>query len=105
VISQHSVLQAVLEDADIYGFIKAGADPSFYDAWCNQIIDFISPDISIAQLQNLIWDVAYAHTCVCTIPGSNRPFILPREDAEVILGKPDRFEVLAKEIRYIVMSF
>lgn len=99
------VLQALLEDEDLYGFIKAGAFPTFYDPWCQSIIDHLSSDISIEQLERLIWDTAYAHTCMCTVHDTGKPWVLEREQAKFILGEPSRFNRLAKDIRFIVMSF
>lgn len=94
-----------MEDTDVLGFIKAGAAPDYYDSWSSNILDFLSPDLSIDQIENLIWDVAYAQTCICTIGSSNIPWVLDREQAKLILGESNRFHNLAYDIRHLLLAF
>lgn len=104
-ISPYSLLQALLEDSDPLGYIRAGAYADYYDPWTGMILDFLSPDLSLEQIERLIWDVAYANICICTIGNSEKSWVLEREQAEMILGDHSRFNKLARDIRFLILEF
>lgn len=103
-INQLDLLKEMLEDADLFGFIRASSFVDCYDYIAEDIFPRLSKDLSISQLQNIIWDAFYRDLCVCEIGISKEPWILDRDQAVVILGPPDRFKGVALNIRHQFLS-
>lgn len=98
------LLQEILEDADLFGFIREGAYATSYDICAEQIFKSLSKDLSIDQITSVIWEVFYQQFCVCEVAVSKEPFILDRSQATVILGTPDRYKDLAFNIRHSIIG-
>lgn len=98
------ILKELLEDFDCYGFIKAGSYADTYDNVAVSIFPKLSKDLSIVQLEAIIWDAFYEHCCVCTVGVSKEPFIIDKSQAMFILGSPERFKTLAYSIRQDIIG-
>jgi hypothetical protein len=93
------LVKDLFEDFDIYGYIKSGAYSDIYDSISKNVSKKLSKDLSVSQIKNIIWEAFYNYCCVCTIGNTDRPWVLDKEHAVVILGTPNRFENLATTIR------
>lgn len=98
------ILQEILEDADVFGYEDAGAYADVYDPCAKLILKSLSKDLSIDQIQNIIWESFYQEFCVCTIGNTDEPWVLDRDQAKMILGSPDRYKDLAFNIRHTVIG-
>jgi hypothetical protein len=96
------IIEELLEDADVLGYIKAGADHNQYDRAAKKIFDKLSIDLSVAQIEKIIWESFYSDFLVCTVGNSNDYFAVDQKQAGYILGEPSRFSGIAKNIRHIV---
>jgi len=98
----HDLIRDLLEDADLFGYVAAGSFCDIYDKHAELIAAKLSKDLSVDQIENVIWDVFYQELCVCNIAGSNEPWVLDRKHAAAIIGGPDRFEPIAITIRNMI---
>jgi hypothetical protein len=103
-IKRHSnmlpdLIRDLLEDTDPFGYISAGSFCTIYDKHAELIAAKLSKDLSIVQIENVIWDVFYQELCICSVPGSEEPWVLDKEHAAAIIGQPSRFMALATTIR------
>ena len=91
-------IKEILKDADFFGYIRAGADTNVYDQCAELILSNIFKDISIDQLQQIVWG------SFCKV--FYEPFspTLDKAQAKHILGEPERFKGIALNIRYIVFG-
>jgi|ERR1700722_5923959 len=96
------LVRDMFEDFDLYGAIKAGANADHYDNIATAVSAKLSKDLSISQIQNIIWEAFYQNFCICTIGNTNEPWVLDREQAVIILGSHSRFENLASAIRQLI---
>jgi len=98
------LLKEMLEDADLFGFIREGAYATSYDDCAEDIFSHLSKDLSIEQINNIIWDVFYHRFCVCVVGGTGESFVLDKAQAATILGSPDRYKDLAFNIRHSIIG-
>lgn len=98
------ILREIFEDADIFVFIKAGAYIDAYDRVADLILPKLSKDLSISQIQDIIWEAFYQDCCRGNIGGTKEPFDLDKEQARAILGHSDRFKGIAINIRHMVIG-
>lgn len=98
------IIQELLEDADILGYIKAGADHAEYDKAAIKIHEKLSADLSVAQIERIVWEAFYYDFLVCTVGNSNEFWSVGKNQARYILGPPDRFAGIAKNIRWIMFK-
>jgi hypothetical protein len=98
------ILKEILQDADVFGFIGAGAYADAYDREAQFILDYLSKDLSIEQIQNIIWHAFYQECCICQNSLTNEPWMLDTNQAMFIIGDPERFKDLAYMIRHSVLS-
>jgi hypothetical protein len=97
-------IKEILQDADILYMIRNGADTDIYDHAAESIhYSLKTYDIDIDRLQNLIWDAFYLAFCICTIGNTGDIWLLERDQANIILGRPDRYKGIAMNIREIVV--
>jgi hypothetical protein len=96
------LLRDMFEDFDIYGCIKAGAYADIYDPIAKSVSERLSKDLSVSQIENIVWESFYQNYCICTIGATKEPWVLDKEQAMVILGTPSRFENLATTIRQLI---
>jgi hypothetical protein len=87
------VVRDMLEDADLYSYIKNGCHADAYDRQATYINDHLSKDLSTDQISKIIWNAFYAELCVY------EQFSLNKQTAKGIIGEPSKFDGLAKEIR------
>jgi len=87
------VVRELLEDADIFGYIRSGALATIYDQQASIINAHLSDDLSIDQISKVIWNAFYSELCVC------EGFTLDKKEAVAILGEPIRFQSIARDIR------
>jgi|ERR1035441_7899787 hypothetical protein len=92
-------LKSLLESKDILGYIKAGADGDIYDPVAPVILEQLRTDLTLSQLQNIIWDAFYHEFCGGTIHDSKTPWMVDKTQAVNIIGYPEGFKSLATEIR------
>lgn len=88
-------IKEILKDADFFGYIRAGADTSVYDQCAEPIFSKSFKDISIEQLQRIMWDSFYQAFC---------SDVLDKDQARYIIGEPERFKGISLNIRYIVFG-
>jgi hypothetical protein len=96
------ILIELFEDADLLGLIAAGALPTEYDLLAEDIFRNVSRDLSIKQIQQVVWDSFYDSFCNGTIYGENgeeMPFALDKTSAISIIGTPERYKEIAGKIR------
>lgn len=93
------ILKEMLEDADLFGMTRAESYVDVYDNAAEIIFPLLLKDLSIAQIQAIIWEAFYRDFCCCTIGGTKESWVLGREQARFIIGHPDRFKALAVKIR------
>jgi len=96
------IIEELLEDADVLGYIKMGADHNQYDRSAKKIFDKLSIDLSVDQITKIIWDSFYSDFLVCTVGNSSDYFAVDKNQAGYILGEPSRFFGIAKNIRHIM---
>lgn len=96
------LIKDMFEDFDLFGVIKAGAYADAYDSIAKGVSEKLSKDLSVSQIQNLIWESFYQNYCICTIGNTKEPWVLDKEHAVLILGSPSRFENLATTIRQLI---
>jgi hypothetical protein len=96
------LLQELFEDADLLGMINAGAYHSIYDGVADYTIKSISPDLSIGQIQNIVWWGLFNEFCVCENVLSKSEWRLDPNQAMFILGDPNRFKTIATGIRNLI---
>ena len=94
----------MLEDADLFGFIRAGAYADTYDQAAEIIFPKLSKDLSISQIQNIVWEAFYQDFCVCTVGGAKDPWILDKDSAGSIIGSPERFKGIALNVRHDILK-
>jgi hypothetical protein len=90
---QPYIVRDMLEDHDVFGYIKSGSHADAYDRQSAYINDHLSKDLSIDQISKIIWEAFYRELCVC------EHFSINRKTAKSIVGDPERFDPIAKEIR------
>lgn len=93
------LLKELLEDADVLNFIKNDALPTEYDGCAEIMFRSLSKDLSIEQIQNIIWNAFYEQFCVGTIGTTEEEFALDKDQSISIIGSPERYKKLAMEIR------
>lgn len=98
------ILKEILEDADIFSFISAGAYADVYDNEAQFISDHLSEDLSIDQIQNVIWYAFYQECCVCNNVLTGEPWELDTDQAMFVIGDPVNFKSLAITIRQLVLK-
>jgi hypothetical protein len=97
------LIQELLEDADVFGYIHSGgAYPDVYDQHAVLIEESLSPDLSVSQISRIIWNAFYDQLCVCTIGDTDEPFVVSKRQAVYLIGDAGRFKALAKDIRKLV---
>jgi hypothetical protein len=96
------LIQELFEDADLYGYKKAGADATIYDKAAEQVFKRLSSDLSVEQICKIIWDACYWDFCFATLGNSNEYWALGKKQALPILGEASRFVGIAKNIRHIL---
>lgn len=94
----------MLEDADLFGLIKAGAYADAYDRIAIESYSKLSKDLSISQIQQILWDAFYIDFCFCVIGGTKEPWLLDKDQAVFIIGHPDRFRGVALNIRHSILK-
>lgn len=94
------IVKEILEDADALRYIVAGADHAQYDLSASRIFAKLSNDLSVAQIEKIIWNEFYYDFCVGTIGNTNDYFAIDKTQARYILGEPSRFNGIAKNIRW-----
>lgn len=94
-----NIVQNILELADPYRFISAGADYVVYDRVAAVIFGTINKNLTAEEIQQIIWNEMYNEFCVCKIADSKEDFILDYKNAVAILGTPERFLEIAKNIK------
>lgn len=92
-------LQEILEDIDIFGFIKQGSYADTYDAAAISIHKLLNKDMTAKQIQNVLWNCFYDHYCCGFIHPDKTPFSLSKEEAVYIIGSTDRYKNIASVIR------
>lgn len=97
--SPRIILEELLELSDILGLIKNEADFDCYDPAIDLILPNLSHDLSISQIQLIVWEAYYQVFCVGEIAGSKEKFVLDRKQAVLVIGSPDRYNKLALDIR------
>jgi hypothetical protein len=95
------ILREILEDADLFGYIRAGAYVDTYDPAADRILPRLFKDQTLAQIQAIVWSAFYTEFCTGTIGGSEEPFALDKDEAMAIIGGPERFQGIALNIRDI----
>lgn len=95
------IIREILEDFDLFLFIQHGAYADIYDHQAELISQRISKDLSVSQIEKIIWQVFYEEFCNCTVGGTDIPWTLDKDQARIILGDPDRYESLAYTIRQL----
>jgi hypothetical protein len=84
----------MLEDADVFGYIKTcAAHADCYDRQAEYINTHLSNDLTVDQIAKIMWDAFYNELCVY------EQFVLNKQTAKGIIGEPSKFDGLAKEIR------
>jgi hypothetical protein len=96
------LLKEILEDCDFLGFIECGCDADIYDNIGSDIFPKLSKDLSIDQIQTIIWGAFYKDCCIFNIDG--RIMDLGVNQAYSIIGYPIDFKNLAYEIRLQVLG-
>lgn len=96
------ILRELFEDSDLLGMIAADAYTTIYDGVADYVIRYMSEDLSIHQIQNIIWWGLYKEFCVCENTLAKTEWKLDRNQAMLILGSPSRFKTLATGIRNLV---
>jgi hypothetical protein len=92
-------LKSLLETKDVLGYIKAGADDDIYDPVASVILEQLRTDLTLSQLQDIIWEAFYQEFCGGNIHDSQKLWMLDRSQAVNIIGYPTGFKSLAMEIR------
>jgi hypothetical protein len=92
-----TLLKEILEDYDCLGYIEAGSYGDAYDAVASAIFPKLSKDLSIEQIQNIIWDAFYKEFFIVEIDGAT--VNLGVKQAYYVMGYPIIFKNLALEIR------
>jgi hypothetical protein len=87
------VVRDMLEDADLYSYIKNGYHADAYDRQASYINDHLSKDLSTDQISKIIWNAFYTELCVY------EQFAINKQTAKAIIGERSKFDGLAKEIR------
>lgn len=98
------ILKELLEDNDPIKFIFNGADANIYDKTAELIYPQLSKDLSIDQLQRIIWTAFYQTTCVCEVAISKEVFVIDESQAAAIIGGYERFKDLAYAIRHDIIG-
>ena len=98
-------LKTLLETKDPLNYIKSGLDPDIYDNPANAIFNSLRSDLTLSQLQDIIWESFYQEFCGGTIHDSKKLWMLDRNQAVNIIGYPSNFKSLAMEIRLKFDSF
>ena len=98
------ILKEMLEDADLFGMIKAGSDAAIYDKVAMRVFPLLMKDLTISQIEGLLWDGFYEDFCVCTTDDKNVPWVLDKRQASSIIGHPSRFKGLALNIRQDIIG-
>jgi hypothetical protein len=93
------LIRELLEDADLLDMIRAGAYATIYDSVADYITKYMSEDLSIDQIQNIIWWGLYEEFCVCENVMTKTEWTLDENQAMFILGSPSRFKSIATGIR------
>ena len=83
----------MLEDADIFSYIRSGCHADVYDRQSTYINAHLSNDLTVDQIAKIMWDAFYTELCVYD------EFSLNKQTAKRIIGEPSKFDSLAKEIR------
>lgn len=98
------ILQEMLEDADVYGYIHAGAYADVYDSAAKRMLPKFSKDLSVSQIQCIIWDSFYEEFCIGTVGGTKEPWALDKNQAVFAIGNPEQFKNLAFNIRHSIIG-
>jgi hypothetical protein len=98
------ILKEMLEDADLFGMIRAGADADVYDRVCVLAFPRFMKDLSIDQIQLILWEAFYEDFCKCSIGSTDEPWALDKKQASPIIGSPERFKGLAMNIRHDIIG-
>ena len=99
------IIQEIFEDADVYKYIKLGTEVGIYDGCAKYVAKRLHKDLTISQIQSLIWESFYQFICTGVMGESfNEKFELDKSQACIILGHPDKFKGLALNIRDIIFG-
>lgn len=96
------LLKEILEDADYLQFIASGAYPDIYDQIASDVFPKLSKDLSIDQIQNIIWNAFYKECCFISI--NNSIVELGIKQGYYILGYPIGFKNIAHDIRIRILG-
>jgi hypothetical protein len=96
------LLRELLEDADLLGMIRAEAYHTVYDGVADYAMKYLSSDLSIDQIQNIIWHGLYNEFCICENVLSKSEWKLDLNQAMIIIGDPNRFKSVATGIRNLL---
>jgi hypothetical protein len=99
-MSLQTVIQ-IFEDADIFNYIKSGALPTTYDKIAQTLFNRLSKDLTIHQIQNIIWEEFYKFICIGTVD-DKEVVIIDRRSAFGTIGEPNKFKGIALNIRNIL---
>jgi hypothetical protein len=94
------IVQEVFEDADPYGYIRLSSFPDAYDECAKLVFDKLHLDLTIDQIQTIIWEAFYSYICVGKV--GEVEFSLDKAEACVILGDVSRFKGMALNIRHLL---
>ena len=72
-----------------------------YDPQAKSISDKLHKDLTVAQIQSIVWEAFYQELCVCVVPKTNEAFVFDKVEALIILPI-ERFENIATIIRSLL---
>jgi hypothetical protein len=94
------IIEGVLADIDVLGWIAAGATIESYNPIATTISKALFADVTLTQVQTIIWNAIYGELCICSVGGDkNIPWVMDKRDAVAILGTPARYKNLAAVLR------
>ena len=97
-----SDIKDVLETFDYFGYMAAGHNIGPYSVAATYMESFLSPDLSLVQIEAIIWHGLYREACVCHNALTNKPYIIPTTDAMFIVGESERFRDAAIKLRKLM---
>jgi hypothetical protein len=98
------LLRELLEDADLLGMIRGGSYTTIYDGVADYAMEYLSSDLSIDQIQNIIWHGLYNEFCICENVLTKSEWKLDLNSAMSIIGDQNRFKSIATGIRNLLSN-
>lgn len=98
-----SDLKYLLEEFDFFSYVAVGHNICPYSKAADYMFPFLNLDLTITQLEGLIWHGLYQEACVCENFLTKEPWILDVNQAMFIVGEPERFEKAARKLRSLMM--